>query len=98
MDGSFVVLAGLQLINLMVFWWVNRVFVSQPRWNHPAIFHNAAARTVLLYGPILGMVALAIAAFVYTDSPWLFLGATLIGWVSASARPHSDLMQRSTRG
>lgn len=91
METSLLILGTSQTVNLLVFGWVNRVFVSQPRWNHPEIFRSATACKLLCYSPLVVMVALVVCAFLYTHSPWLFLGLTVAGWVALSERPHSDL-------
>ncbi len=93
METSFLILAALQVINLLLYGWVGRVFVSQPRWNHPAIFHYAAVRSVLVIGPLVVMGALVVCGFLFTHSPWLFLGLTVAGWAALSPRPNRDLLQ-----
>ena len=92
MERNLLILGVLQVVTLFLYGWVGRVFVSQPQWNHPRIFHNAVVRNLLVIGPLVVMVALIVCAFVFTHSPWLFLGLTLAGWVALSPRPSRDLM------
>jgi hypothetical protein len=86
MEKSLLILGVLQVVNLLLYGWVARVFMSQPQWNHPAIFHNAVIRNVLVMGPLAAMVALVVCGFLFTHSPWLFLGLTVAGWVALSPR------------
>lgn len=93
MDTSLMLLGIAQALSLLIYRWVGAVFISQPRFNHPMIFHNPKARTVLFYGPMLASVIFVVLAFILTDSPWLFLGLTVAGFVAFSARPNADLMR-----
>lgn len=92
METSLVILGIAQGVNLLVYRWIGAVFFSQPRFNHPMIFHNPTARLILCYGPMVTMAILVILAFALTESPWLFLGLTVAGFVAFSARPHPDFM------
>lgn len=92
MEYALIFLAVIQAMNLLAYRWVGMVYFSQPRFNHPAIFHNAAARSVLCYGPLIAMVILVLLAFALTDSPWWFLGLTVGAFISFSTRPHPDVM------
>ena len=69
-----------QIIFIQIGWWGYNSYLTQPRHNHPAIFWNPLARTLLIYGPTVGIVGLVIAAFFLTSHPWFFLGFTLILW------------------
>lgn len=91
MNSALLILGIVQTANLLVYRWVNKVFMSQPIINHPAIFYNSLARVILCYGPYIIGLLLIILAFFLTDSPWLFLGLTVAGFVACSERPHSDL-------
>ncbi len=93
METHLVVLGILQVVTVLIYGWVGRVFLSQPRYNHPSIFHSPAARLVLCYGPLVAMVVLVVLAFVLTESPWLFLGLTVAGFVASSVRPDRDLLR-----
>lgn len=93
MEDGFIILGVIQAVNLFVYRWVGKVFTSQPRFNHPKIFHNPLAQSVLCYGPMVTMAILVILAFVLTNSPWIFLGLTLAGFVAFSARPHPEFMR-----
>lgn len=58
MEKSLFILGIFQVRNLLLYGWVGRVFASQPQWNHPAIFHNAVVRNLLVIGPLVAIVAL----------------------------------------
>ncbi|MFE8073524.1 hypothetical protein QQM79_20955 [Marinobacteraceae bacterium S3BR75-40.1] len=76
----FVVSSGL-------YWWVGKIFISQPDYNVPQIFRNPmAARTFVLF-PQLGFVAVVISGFVFTEHGWWFLGAIIGAVVLFSSRP-----------
>lgn len=89
MGSPLFVLGFLQVVALLIYFWVGRVFISQPVTNHPGIFYDPTARFVLCYGPAVTMVISVVLAFVLTNSPWLFLGFSLAGWVVCSPRPGS---------
>lgn len=74
------IFAILQVIFMRIGWWVYNSYFTEPRHNHPAIFWNPLGRTLLIYGPTVGIVGLVIAAFFLTSHPWFFLGFTLILW------------------
>lgn len=88
-----ITLGVFQALNLLVYRWVNVVFTSQSRFNHPHIFHKPIARLLLSYGPLVVMVALVILAFVFTESPWLFLGLSVAGFIAFAAKPHPDFFE-----
>lgn len=92
METSIVLLGIAQVLNLLIYRWVGAVYISQPRFNHPKIFHNPTSRSMLCYGPMVVMLILVVLAFVVTDFPWLFLGLTVAGFVAFSARPNPDHM------
>lgn len=92
METELVVLSVLQGANLLIYRWVGKVFLSQPRFNHPSIFHNATVASALLYGPMVMMAILVILAFFVTESPWLFLALTIAGFIAFSSRPNSDFL------
>lgn len=73
-------LAILQVACVKIGWWVYQVYFTQPSYNHPSIFWNPLMRTLLIYGPSMGIVALAISAFFLTSHPWLFLVSTIVFW------------------
>jgi hypothetical protein len=90
MDTGLLALGGLQIATLLLYRWVGRSFVSQPRFNHPAIFHNPTARMLLCNGPFVVGGALIVLSFFLTESPWLFLGLSVAGFIAFSARPNPD--------
>lgn len=71
----------LQIIFVKISWWVYNAYYTQPKYNHPPIFWNPLARTLLVYGPLTGIFGLVITAFFLTYHPWLFLFFTLAFWV-----------------
>lgn len=88
MEKNLFILAALQVISLLIYGWVGRVFISQPPWAYPAIFRNPVAGGVLVIGTQVAIVAIAVCAFLFTSSPWLFLGLSVAGWIALSARPY----------
>jgi hypothetical protein len=66
---------------------VGRVFVSQPKFNHPAIFWNPTVAKTLVILPYRGFLAVAIGAFVLTAHGWWFLGAVLVLFVGLAVKP-----------
>lgn len=90
MNATFWALVGAQILNLLVYRWVGAVFLSQPRFNHPMIFHSPVARILLAYGPLVTMVALIVLAFVLTDSPWWFLAGSIALWIAWSRMPNPE--------
>ena len=93
MDATFWTLAAAQVVNLLVYKWVGAVFLSQPRFNHPMMFHNPTARLLLAYGPLVIMVVLIVLAFFLTDSPWWFLAGSLVLWVAWSRMPNPEMFR-----
>jgi hypothetical protein len=73
-------LAVLQVAFIWIGWWVYNSYFTQPRHNHPPIFWNPLTRTLLIYGPSIGIIGLVIAAFFLTSHPWIFLFFTLAFW------------------
>jgi hypothetical protein len=93
MESSIILLGVFQALNLLIYRWVGVVFISQPRFNHPHIFHKPIARLLLSYGPLAVMTSLVILAFVFTESPWLFLGLTVAGFIAFAAKPHPSFFE-----
>lgn len=92
METNLIVLGVLQILNILIYGWVVKAFLSQPRFNHPGIFLKPTARLLLGYGPPVTMVILVVFAFVLTESPWLFLGLTVAGAVAFSMRPDPEFL------
>ena len=86
-------LGCLQLATLLLYRWVVRSFVSQPKYNHPAIFYNPTARLLLCNGPFVVGAVLIVLSFFMTMSPWLFLGLSIAGYIAFSGRPHPDIFE-----
>lgn len=88
MDGTLLVLGVLQVIAILTFRWVGRVYMTQPSFNHPDIFRNPTVAAILVYGPIAAMVVMVVLAFLLTDHPWWFLALSIAGWVACSPSPN----------
>lgn len=82
-----VVLWILFAVSAALYWWVGKVFVSQPKFNHPQLFWNPAVAKALVTAPLLGLGAVAVGGFVFTTSGWWFLGAVVAAFVLLAARP-----------
>ena len=81
MTGSFVLLGVIQILFLMIYRWVGKRYIFAPRFDHPAIFWNRYIAVILCIIAEAGVPATAIAAFFFTESPWLFLGLSAVGFV-----------------
>ena len=81
MTDSFLLLGVLQVFFLTVYRWVGKRYIFAPRFDHPAIFWNRYIAVILCVIAEAGVPATAIAAFFFTESPWLFLGLSAIGFV-----------------
>lgn len=81
MTGSFLLLGVLQVFFLTVYRWVGKRYIFAPRFDHPAIFWNRYVAVILCIIAETGVPATAIAAFFFTESPWLFLGLSAVGFV-----------------
>jgi hypothetical protein len=90
MDSNFIIIGFFQFVVMLIYRWVNIVFISQPRGYHPAIFHSPKARLVLCYGPYIVFCLLVALAFFLTKSPWLFLGLTAACLVAFSETPDPE--------
>lgn len=86
MTGSFLLLGVLQVFFLTVYRWVGKRYIFAPRFDHPAIFWNRYIAVILCIIAEAGVPATAIAAFFFTESPWLFLGLSAVGFVLFSIR------------
>jgi hypothetical protein len=76
-------------VSALLFWWVGKVFISQPRFNHPRLFWNPAVAKILTTAPLLGLGAVAIGGFIFTTSGWWYLGAVLAVFFFLSSKPAS---------
>lgn len=85
MNNYLVLLSVIQILNLLVYWWVQKNFFL-PRLIQPRIFHIAIFRNLLIVVPIILGLLIMVLAFFHTDSPWIFLGLSIAGFV-AFARP-----------
>ena len=92
-DTAFWTLWAIQIVALLIYRWVGKVFFSQPRFNHPAIFWNPTSRFILCYAPMVVMAILVALAFFITQSPWWFLGFSFIGFVMCSTKPSPELLR-----
>ena len=87
METIEIILWILFALCCVLFWWVGKVFISQPDYNVPAIFRNPFAGKFLVLSPQLGFLFVVIGGFVFTDSGWWFLGAVILAVVSLSSAP-----------
>lgn len=92
MDRALLLVCSGQVIALLWYRWIGRVFFFRPQWQHPAIFWNPIVRVILAFGPFVAMVVLVVCAFLFTRSPWLFVALSVGGWIAFSSRPqiHDD--------
>lgn len=82
-----VVLWILFAVSAALYWWVGKVFVSQPKLNHPQLFWNPTVANALVTAPLLGLGAVAVGGFVFTASGWWFLGAAVAAFLLLGVRP-----------
>ena len=87
MEISLIILIILQGVNLFIYGWVVRTFFFNDPCNHPPIFRNLALRNILTKAPGVIIIVLIVFAFLFTNSPWLFLGISIAGWVYLSSPP-----------
>lgn len=87
MEITDILLWGLFGVSAAIYWWVGKVYISQPKFNHPAIFWNPIRAKVLLLVPQLGFLLSVTGGFIYTQNGWWYLGAVVIGFVALSSRP-----------
>jgi hypothetical protein len=77
----FILLAVLQGLNLFLHWWAQENF-AKPKLIQPSVFKNPVIGLLLIIAPnIIGLI-LIVLAFFYTESPWLFLGLSIAGFVA----------------
>ncbi|OFW87506.1 MAG: hypothetical protein A3J37_07285 [Alphaproteobacteria bacterium RIFCSPHIGHO2_12_FULL_45_9] len=80
----FLILVIVQMLFMRISWWVYYSYMTQPRYNHPAIFWNPLVRTILIWGPFVGIASLFFVAFTMTSSPWWFVAFSIIWWMIGS--------------
>ena len=97
MKTSLLVLGVLQVLALLLYRWVVKVYIAQPLFRHLRAFSNPVVRSSLCYGPLVAMLVLVVLAFFLTQWPWLFLGLSVAGFVACSAPPRSSLENRDGR-
>lgn len=76
-------------VSAVIYWWVGKVYISQPKWNHPRIFWHTVRAKILMIAPQLGFLISLIGGFVYTQNGWLYLGAVLLTIIVFSSRPYN---------
>ena len=76
-------------VSAAIYWWVGKVYVSQPKFNHPSIFWNPTRAKILLVSPPIGFLLTIVGGFIYTENGWWYLGVVVIGLVALSSRPLS---------
>ena len=75
------------VVSAALYWWVGKVYVAQPKFNHPAIFWNATIATILLATPPLGLLLCVVGGFIYTDIGWWYLGAAVLASIALPSKP-----------
>jgi hypothetical protein len=85
-DIALFVIGTMQIFNLLVYRWAARVYLLQPRWNYPEMFRGSLAQLIFGLGPLVLFVVFVITAFFVTESPWWFLGISIVGWIAATPR------------
>ena len=75
------------LLNTVVYWYIGRNVVSQPRYLHPRLFWNPKILTVAVVLPVLGFVAITISGFILTDKGFEIMFAVVIAFVAFSEKP-----------
>lgn len=76
------------LVNTVIYRYIGRAVISQPRHFHPRIFWNPKILTLAVTLPILGFVAIAISGFVLTDKGWSILAVVLLAGGVFAVKPH----------
>jgi hypothetical protein len=74
-------------VSTALYWWVGKVFVSQPKHNHPQLFWNQTVAETFVIAPLLGLGAVAVGGFVFTTNGWWFLGAAVAAFLLLGVRP-----------
>ena len=71
-------------INTLIYYYVGRAVLSQPKHNHPMLFWSGGMKWAAMVVPPSGYLALIVAGFFLTDSGWMVLLASIIAyWVFA---------------
>lgn len=87
MTNVSIVLWVLFGISAAIYWWVGKVYISQPKFNHPSIFWSPMRAKILLLAPQVGFLLAVVGGFVYTENGWWYLGAVVLGFIALSSRP-----------
>lgn len=80
-------LVTVLIFSTALYWWVGKVYVSQPRFNHPQLFYNSILATVLVYLPYFGFLAIVVSGFILTEYGWWYLGATVAAFIAFAVKP-----------
>lgn len=70
-----------------IYWWVGKIYISQPRFKHPRIFWNPISAKALVLTPQIGFLLCVISGFVYTSNGWWYLSAFIVSFVVLAPRP-----------
>lgn len=81
-------IALLLIMTTGLYWWLGKVYIGQPKHNHPAIFWNRRAATMLTHTPDIGFLAVSVLGFLFTDYGWSFLIAVFVSAMIFRARPY----------
>jgi len=77
----------LCVTSTLLHWWVGKVYISQPRFNHPRIFWNPIMANTLTIAPQLGFLLTVIGGFILTGNGWWYLGVVIFCGIVFSSMP-----------
>jgi hypothetical protein len=80
-NNYLTLLSAIQVLNMLAYWWVQRNFFL-PRLIQPKIFRIGIIRIFLVVVPTILGIFLMVLAFFLIDSPWLFIGLSVAGFVA----------------
>ncbi len=86
MSTVHIVLWLLLAVSVATYWWVGKVYISQPRFNHPALFWRSSIAKALVLGPQIVLAVVVIGGFFFTKSGWWFLGVAVAAVVLFAPR------------
>ena len=86
--GSIEIGLWLSLVfTILVYIWVGKVYISQPRFNRPRLFWNPVVALILSNVPFVGFLGITIAGFILTEHGWWFLGVSVASFFIFAVRP-----------
>jgi len=75
----------------LLFWYIGKVYISQPDYNVPPIFRNPIIGKFLVLVPQIAYLAVAILGFILTDNGWRFLIAVIVAVIFLSPKPQRGM-------